>query len=66
MRVVPGLLDFLGLHTAHERRVAVSHLGLNLAIVAVQIVNFWIRGQTGIGERIPMLISVVAVAALVV
>ena len=66
MAAVPGLLDFLGLHNVHERRVAVTHLSLNLAIVAVQAINFWLRGQTITSERIPMLISVVAVAALVV
>jgi uncharacterized membrane protein len=66
LAAVPGLLDFLGLHEARERRVAIAHLSLNLAIVAVQAINFWLRGQASIGERIPMLISIVAVAALVV
>jgi len=66
LAAVPGLLDFLGLHNAHERRVAVTHLSLNLAIVAVQAINFWMRGQTMTSGRIPMLMSVVAVAALVV
>jgi uncharacterized membrane protein len=63
---VPGLLDFVRLHEARERRVAVTHLSLNLAIVALQIINFWLRGQAGTSERLPMLISIVAVAMLVV
>ena len=66
LAAVPGLLDMLGLHEARERRVAVTHLSLNLAIVAVQGINFWLRTQVSMDERIPMLISVVAVAALVV
>jgi uncharacterized membrane protein len=66
LAAVPGLLDFLGLHEPRERRVAAAHLALNLAIVAVQAVNFWLRGQVSIGPALPMLISVVAVAALVV
>jgi uncharacterized membrane protein len=66
LAAVPGLLDFLGLHEPRERRVGVIHLSLNLAIVAVQAVNFWLRGQASAGERLPMLISVIAVAALVV
>jgi uncharacterized membrane protein len=66
LAAVPGLLDFLGLHKAEERRIAVIHLSLNLAIVAVQVINFWIRGQTMTSGRLPMLMSVVAVAALVV
>jgi len=62
----PGLFDFLGLHDARERRVGVIHLTLNLAIVAVQAINFWLRGLPSTADRLPMLISVVAVAALVV
>jgi uncharacterized membrane protein len=64
---VPGLLDFLGLHDPRERRVGTIHLVLNLAIVAIQAVNFWLRSEAGPGgENLPMLISIVAVAALVV
>ena len=67
MAAVPGLLDYLGLHEKRERRIASFHLSLNLAIVAIQAFNFWLRSQAGSGgPRLPMLISVVAVAALVV
>ena len=67
LAAVPGLLDFLGLHEARERRVGTIHLVLNLSIVAVQAVNFWLRTQAGPGgENLPILISIVAVAALVV
>lgn len=63
---VPGLLDMLGLHEPRERKIATAHLILNLAIVAVQAVNFWLRGQTSTGPSVPMLLSIIAVAALVV
>jgi uncharacterized membrane protein len=67
LAAVPGLLDFLGLHDPRERRVATMHLSLNLAIVAIQAVNFWLRSEAGPGgDGLPLLISVVAVAALVV
>jgi uncharacterized membrane protein len=67
LAAVPGLLDFLGLHDARERRVATIHLVLNLAIVAIQAANFWLRSQATPGAaNLPMLISVVAIAALVV
>ena len=42
------------------------HLALNLAIVALQVVNFWLRGDSSVGPGAPLLISIVAVAALVV
>jgi uncharacterized membrane protein len=64
---VPGLLDLLGLHAARERRTATSHMILNLVIVAVQALNFWARSQPQFeGSRLPMWISIVAVAALCV
>lgn len=65
LAAVPGLLDFLGLHEPRERRTATYHLALNLAIVVIQIVNFWLRAETG-SQNLPVLISIVAVAALVV
>lgn len=67
LAAVPGLLDFLGLHDPRERRVATIHLVLNLSIVAIQAINFWLRSEPGPGGgNLPVLISVVAVAALVV
>lgn len=66
LAAVPGLLDFLRLHEPRERRVGAMHLSLNLGIVAVQAINFWLRGQTNTSARLPMMISVVAVAALLV
>jgi uncharacterized membrane protein len=67
LAAVPGLLDFLGLHDARERRVATTHLVLNLAIVAIQAFNFWLRSLPEYeGSRFPVWISIVAVAALVV
>jgi uncharacterized membrane protein len=69
LAAVPGLLDYLGLHEPRERRVASIHLVLNLAIVVVQAFNFWLRSEPGPGmgsRNLPILISIVAVAALVV
>jgi uncharacterized membrane protein len=67
LAAVPGFLDFLGLHDARERRVATFHLILNLAIVAVQAVNFWLRASSGTAHQtLATAISIVAVAALVV
>jgi uncharacterized membrane protein len=63
---IPGLLDLLGLRDERARRIGTYHLILNLAIVAVQAVNFWIRFQDGgSAEVLPRALSIVAVAALV-
>jgi uncharacterized membrane protein len=64
---VPGLLDFLGLHEPRERRVAVTHLTLNLTVVALQAVNFWLRSEPEYATSIiPVAISVVAVGVLAI
>ncbi len=67
LAAIPGLLDLLGLHDPQERRVGTYHLVLNLAIVVVQAVNFWLRSQYEYsGSRLTVWLSVIAVAALVV
>jgi uncharacterized membrane protein len=64
---IPGLLDFLGLHDPREKRVATMHLVLNLAIVVLQGLNFWLRSQPEYsGAAFPIWISIVAVAGLAI
>ena len=63
---LPGLFDLLALHDAKARRIGTYHLVLNLAIVAVQAVNFWLRFENdGNAGVLPRASSMVAVAALV-
>lgn len=62
---VPGVIDFLSLHEPQARRVAGLHMGMNLAIVAVMAVNFWMRSQAG-GGTLPYWLSALAVLALVI
>ena len=66
LAAVPGLLDLLGMHDAPARRIGMYHLVLNVAIVAVQALNFWLRTEDGLSEVLPRGISIVAVAALIV
>lgn len=67
LAALPGLIDFLGLHDTRAHRVGTYHLVLNLAIVAAQAVNFWLRLQVdGDAAVLPRAISMVAVAALIV
>jgi len=63
---IPGLVDLLGLHDGTERRTGIIHMVINLLIVVLQVVNFWLSGRSEIGPQTPMLLSVVAVAALFV
>jgi uncharacterized membrane protein len=64
LAALPGLIDLLGLHDARAHRVGLIHMVLNLAIVAAQAANFWLRTDEGGSEALPLAISIVAVAAL--
>jgi len=66
LAAVPGFIDLLGLHEGTERRTGITHMVINLSIVVLQIISFWLRGRTDVGLQAPMLLSVVAVAALFV
>jgi uncharacterized membrane protein len=65
LAAIPGLFDLLSLHDSRERRIGVLHMTLNLAIVAVQAVNFWVRTQPEYNVALSLGLSVVAIAALV-
>jgi uncharacterized membrane protein len=66
LAAIPGLIDLLTLHEGAERRTGVLHMILNLAIVVVQGVNFWIRSMSEYSFPLVLGISVVAVGTLVV
>jgi uncharacterized membrane protein len=66
LAALPGLVDLLALHEGTERRVGVTHMILNLAIVAIQAVNFWLRSAPDYNSTLALGLSVVAVAMLVI
>jgi uncharacterized membrane protein len=66
LAAVPGLIDLLSLHEGTERRTGILHMVLNLAIVAVQAINFWLRTLADYNVGLTLGLSVVAVVALVV
>src|SRR5689334_6364186 len=48
---VPGLIDLLSL-PAELRKTALAHMAINLSIVAISVVNFWLRLQTPAARRL--------------
>jgi uncharacterized membrane protein len=42
---LPGLIDLLSL-PAGPRKIAVLHMSINLTVVALYVINFWMRMQT--------------------
>jgi uncharacterized membrane protein len=63
---VPGLVDLLGIHDARAQRVGIYHLVLNLGIVLLQAISFWLRTEEGLGAVLPRGIAIVAVAVLII
>lgn len=64
---LPGLVDLISLKDAAIRRTAVAHMSINLTVVALYVVNAWLRfGQERTAGGTPFILSLVAVAMLVV
>ncbi|HZI83994.1 MAG TPA: DUF2231 domain-containing protein [Casimicrobiaceae bacterium] len=61
---VPGLIDLLSL-PAELRKTALAHMAINLSIVAIYVVNFWLRLQTPAASGLVWL-SALTVAMLLV
>ncbi len=65
LAAVPGLIDLLGLNDPRAQRIGIYHMVLNLAIVAVQAANFWLRTTDEVAGVLPRGISIVVVLALI-
>ena len=61
---VPGLIDLLSLRDARIKKVALLHMSINLAVVALYGVNIWLRMSGGVASRTPLVLSVIGVAML--
>jgi len=61
---VPGFIDMLSLPWP-TKRIALMHMSINLTVVALYIVNVYLR-RRGIESNTPVWLSVIAVAMLAV
>ena len=61
---VPGLIDLLSLPPGGIKHTALIHMGLNLTIVALYVVNAIMRHATPEKLSTPMLMSAVAIVML--
>jgi uncharacterized membrane protein len=63
---VPGLIDFLSLRDPRAVRLGTMHLTLNLTIVGLFVANLVLRTRGYPPTALPLVLSVVAVALLLV
>ena len=62
---VPGLIDLMSLRDPAIKKTGLVHMSINLTVVALYVVNAWLRFNDAQGN-LPLILSVVAVAMLAV
>lgn len=63
---IPGLVDLMSLRDKPIFSTALTHMGLNLAIVVLYVVNAWLRLADAATGGTPLILSLVAIAMLLV
>ena len=62
----PGLVDLLSLPPGPIKRTALTHMAINLAVVAIYIANAWIRSGKPADLGTPMVLSAITILMLLV
>ena len=65
LAAIPGFIDFMSLRNREVRRVAITHLTLNLIVVGAYAVNLWIRADESPAFLAGMALSLLALGLLV-
>jgi uncharacterized membrane protein len=63
---VPGLIDLLSLPAGYTKGIAIKHMSINLLVVAIYVVNAWLRSANPQALKVPMILSVVTILLLLV
>ena len=62
---IPGFIDLLSLPPG-PRRTALVHMSINLTVVGLYVVNFWMRWSNPADLEAPFWLSVAAIGLLVI
>jgi uncharacterized membrane protein len=63
---LPGLIDLLSLKDPGIKKTAIIHMSINLTIVALYVVNAWVRWNASVTGGVTLGLSVLAIAMLLV
>ena len=63
---VPGLIDLMSLRDDAIKRTALKHMGINLTVVALYVINAWMRSNGSLSANAALGLSVVSIALLLV
>jgi uncharacterized membrane protein len=64
LAAIPGFIDYLSLTERRTKRIATTHMAINLLVVLVFIFNLGIRYASPSGELFPVFVSVVAIGLM--
>ncbi len=64
LAAVFGFIDLSSLPRGHTRNIGLTHMGINLAVVALYAVNLWLRTGELDSMLVPLVLSVAAIALL--
>src|SRR5262249_3166762 len=62
----PGFIDCLSIKDRKAKNIGLWHMSFNLTIGALYAINLWLRTNSSFDARLPLALSVVAVALLLV
>jgi uncharacterized membrane protein len=63
---IPGLIDLLSLKDREIKQTALFHMGINLTVVVLYLINAWLRRGSEAAGGTPLALSIIAIALLVV
>ncbi len=63
---IPGFIDMLSLPSGPIKTTALTHMAINLTVVALYVVNACLRYSSPQNLKVPMFLSVIALCLLVV
>jgi len=66
LAALPGLVDFLSLSDPKAKKIGATHMILNLTLVGLYAVNLYLRLGSRPGATLPIALSVVSAALLLV
>lgn len=66
LAAVPGLLDLYNMAPSQAKRIGLWHMGINLSLVTMYVLNFLWRRNVEPADIGPVILSVVAVLVLLV
>ena len=61
---LPGLVDLMSLPQGPIKKTAVTHMSVNLVVVAIYIGNAWMRNSSPQDLKVPMILSAITVLML--